>query len=67
VNKRDVNVVRSTIIAELVADGVPHTPAVTSAMRAVPRHLFAPGASVEAAHSPFDLFVTKRDACSGPP
>jgi protein-L-isoaspartate(D-aspartate) O-methyltransferase len=44
----------------LVFDGAIESAAVEAAFRAVPRHLFAPGATLEEAYAP-DRVVTKRD------
>lgn len=51
---------RQGLVDGLVADGVIVSPLVEAAFRAVPRHLFAPEATVEAAYAR-DIVVVKRD------
>src|ERR1700691_3971277 len=53
---------RDEMVGELIDDGVITSETVESAMRAVPRHLFTPDASVDEAYSPYDSVVTVRDA-----
>lgn len=52
---------RDKLVDALVADGTIVSTAVERAFRAVPRHLFAPGATLEAAYAN-DVVVMKRDA-----
>ncbi|GAA4101165.1 methyltransferase, FxLD system [Actinomadura miaoliensis] len=51
---------RGGLVDELVTDGVITSREVETAFRAVPRHLFAPGATLEEAYAQ-DRLVTKRD------
>lgn len=52
---------RSALTDELLSDGLIVSQAVEAAFRSVPRHLFAPGATLEAAYAK-DVVVAKRDA-----
>ncbi|WNI16862.1 methyltransferase, FxLD system [Actinacidiphila sp. ITFR-21] len=52
---------RSKLVAELTAAGSIASKEVEAAFRTVPRHLFAPGATLEEAYAPFNVVVTKRD------
>ena len=54
-------VLRDRLADLLVADGVIESAEVESAFRSVPRHLFAPGVSLEQAYAQ-DRVVTKRDS-----
>jgi protein-L-isoaspartate(D-aspartate) O-methyltransferase len=49
------------MIAELRAMGTIHSDQVAEAFRVVPRHLFAPGASLDAVYAAATAVVTKRD------
>src|ERR1700691_3463865 len=53
---------RDEMVGELIDDGVITSETVESAMRAVPRHLFTPDASLDEAYRPYDSVVTVRDA-----
>ncbi|MEV7284939.1 methyltransferase, FxLD system [Streptomyces sp. NPDC093252] len=52
---------RDRVVDGLVASGDIDSDRVAQVMRRVPRHLFAPGASLEEAYSTYSAFVTKRD------
>jgi protein-L-isoaspartate(D-aspartate) O-methyltransferase len=54
--------VRDEMVGELIDDGVIASVAVESAMRAVPRHVFIPDASLDEAYRPYESVVTIRDA-----
>lgn len=51
---------RTRLVDDLVANGTIVSKEVEEALRAVPRHLFAPGATLEAAYAQ-EVVVTKRD------
>jgi protein-L-isoaspartate(D-aspartate) O-methyltransferase len=57
----DAEAAREEMISCLEKSGDLRSPAVAAAFRAVPRHLFAPEASVEEAYRPFEAVITKRD------
>lgn len=53
---------RETMVGELREMGTIRTDRVAEVVRAVPRHLFAPGAPLEAVYAATTSVVTKRDA-----
>lgn len=56
----DAAVLRSALADQLIADGAIRSPRVEAAFRTVPRHVFAPGASLKEAYANTTL-PTKRD------
>lgn len=52
---------RAGLVGELLKDATIISAPVEAAMRAIPRHLFAPEASLTDAYSPYDAVVTKWD------
>jgi protein-L-isoaspartate(D-aspartate) O-methyltransferase len=52
---------RAALVDHLHTRGIIRTEAVARAFRAVPRHLFTPGAALEQAYAPDDAVVLKRD------
>jgi protein-L-isoaspartate(D-aspartate) O-methyltransferase len=56
---------RGECVDQMVADGWVRCGRVEAAMRAVPRHLFAPELSLEDAYAPGKSLVTKRDEYGG--
>lgn len=52
---------REAMVGELCAIGAIRSDRVAAAFRAVPRHLFAPGAALEEVYAARDSVVTKRD------
>ncbi|MYY10135.1 methyltransferase, FxLD system [Streptomyces sp. SID4919] len=52
---------RGQVVDELIADGAIVSSAVANVLRSVPRHLFAPEASLEDAYSAYSAVITKRD------
>ena len=60
----DAGILRAAMVERLVADqagkGLAMPPLVAAAMRAVPRHLFTPGADLELAYRADQAVVTKR-------
>ncbi|WP_133740382.1 methyltransferase, FxLD system [Actinorugispora endophytica] len=52
---------RNRVVDDLVADGTIVSARVEAAMRTVPRHLFAPEASLEEAYHPYNAVFTKTD------
>lgn len=52
---------REQVVDELAADGAIVSDAVAHVLRTVPRHLFAPEASLEDAYSAYSAVITKRD------
>jgi len=52
---------RASLVETIARRGTFHTPQVQAAFRAVPRHLFLPGVSLEQAYSPHPV-ITKRAA-----
>jgi protein-L-isoaspartate(D-aspartate) O-methyltransferase len=52
---------RGKLVAELVTAGTIVSKEVEAAFHAVPRHLFAPGATLEDAYAAFRVVVAKRD------
>ncbi|WP_285702162.1 methyltransferase, FxLD system [Actinomadura sp. NBRC 104412] len=51
---------RERLVEDLISDGVIATPSIAEAFRTVPRHVFAPGASLEEAYAR-DIVVVKRN------
>ncbi len=62
------DVLRQTLVDELIAHGTITTPGVEAAMRTVPRHAFTPGASIEAGYRDAAVPYEHSDhgACFGP-
>jgi protein-L-isoaspartate(D-aspartate) O-methyltransferase len=56
---------RQLLVDQLCADGSVRSQPVEAALRAVPRHLFVPGATLSAAYAN-DVVVAKRDSSSVP-
>lgn len=52
---------RNEVVDQLVADGAISSPEVEAVMRKVPRHAFAPEASLEKAYAPYAAVITKTD------
>ncbi|MGW1764488.1 methyltransferase, FxLD system [Streptomyces sp. NPDC002073] len=52
---------RDKVVDALVADGTISSPAIEAAMRKIPRHEFAPEASLETAYEPYAAVITKTD------
>lgn len=57
---------RERLVAGLVADGEAHEPAVIQALRAVPRHLFAPGLSLPEAYADHAMPIGRGQTISQP-
>ena len=53
---------RGQMVDALVADGTIISAQVEAVMRAVPRHRFAPDASLDEAYAPYKAVFTKKDA-----
>jgi protein-L-isoaspartate(D-aspartate) O-methyltransferase len=52
---------RNKVIDELTADGTITSPEIEAVMRRVPRHAFAPEASLEEAYSTYNAVITKKN------
>ncbi|MFE4666630.1 methyltransferase, FxLD system [Streptomyces sp. NPDC056716] len=52
---------REQVVDELIADGAIASDAVAHVLRTIPRHVFAPEASLEDAYSAYNAVITKRD------
>ncbi|MFF8958698.1 methyltransferase, FxLD system [Streptomyces sp. NPDC014894] len=52
---------RNKVVDQLVNDGAISSPEVEAVMRMVPRHAFAPEATLEKAYAPYSAVITKTD------
>ncbi|MFE2097907.1 methyltransferase, FxLD system [Streptomyces sp. NPDC059468] len=61
VDSDNAGALRNKVVDELCGDGTIVSPEIEAVMRKVPRHLFAPGATLEEAYDTYAAVITKTD------